>query len=119
MPRAADPRYRKRIPNRVHRRGMMAFLYLIFEGCHVMPKPTASSICYTMTLSTRRLGLAVAAKTVEMSMSTVSMQSTKDIIPSRLPDGKECRYRVDKATVDSVVEDIFMLSTSSVEGIDS
>ena len=65
--------------------------------------------------------IVVAAKTAKcLCQLLVVIMQTKDIIPTstRLPDGKGYRYRVDKAAVDSVVEDIFMLSTSSVEGID-
>lgn len=67
----------------------------------------------------------VAAKTVDKCLcQLLVMMQTKDIIPTstRLPDGKGKGYRycVDKAAVDSVVEDIFMLPTPSVvEGIDS
>ena len=65
----------------------------------------------------------VAVKTAKCLCQLLVIMQTKDIIPTstRLPDGKGkgYRYRVDKATVDSVVEDIFMLPTPSVvEGID-
>lgn len=67
--------------------------------------------------------IVVAAKTAYVCLcQLLVIMQKKDIIPIRLPDGKGkgYRYRVDKAAVDSVVEDIFMLPTPSVvEGIDS